>query len=96
MEVGLSMVPRVDAFLLGAPKSGTTWLAEALTQHPGICVSEPKEPNMVATHKGTFPRDDSKPDWSACSTCFAADGVRIDCSVHALACPLAPHRVAEN
>jgi len=96
MEVGLSMVPRVDAFLLGAPKSGTTWLAEALTQHPGICVSEPKEPNMVATHKGTFPRDDSKPDWSAYSTCFATDGVRIDCSVHALACPLAPHRVAEN
>ena len=27
-------VPDVGAFLLGAPKSGTTWLAAALEQHP--------------------------------------------------------------
>jgi len=50
-------IPDVGAFLLGAPKSGTTWLASALEQHPGICVSNPKEPNEVATHKGTFDRD---------------------------------------
>ena len=31
-------VPEVGAFLLGAPKCGTTWLAEVLTQHPEICV----------------------------------------------------------
>ena len=48
------MVPKVDAFLLGAPKCGTTWLAEALTQHPRVCVSNPKEPNIIASHKGTF------------------------------------------
>ena len=47
-------VPEVGAFLLGAPKCGTTWLAEVLMQHPEICVSDPKEPNIVATHKGTF------------------------------------------
>ena len=38
-------------------------LAEILTQHPEICVSDPKEPNIVASHKGTFGRDDSEPDW---------------------------------
>ena len=88
-------VPQVGAFLLGAPKCGTTWLAEALTQHPEICVSDPKEPNIVASHKGTFGRDDSEPDWGAYSDCFNGDGLRIDCSVHALACPVAPGRVAE-
>jgi hypothetical protein len=90
------MVPEVGAFLLGAPKAGTTWLADALSQHPGICVSDPKEPNIVATHKGTFPRDNSPPDWRAYAGCFVEEGLRIDCSIHALACPIAPQRVREN
>ena len=87
--------PRVGAFLLGAPKSGTTWLASALEQHPGICVSKPKEPNEIATHKGTFRRNDSSPDWERYSSCYTGGGLRIDCSVHALACPIAPSRVAD-
>ena len=57
------VLPEIGAFLLGAPKSGTTWLASALEQHPGICVSDPKEPNEVASHKGTFGRDTRLPDW---------------------------------
>ena len=89
-------VPEVGAFLLGAPKCGTTWLAEVLTQHPEICVSDPKEPNIVASHKGTFGRDDSEPNWVEYANCFDGDGVRIDCSVHAMACPIAPSRVANN
>lgn len=96
MEGGQPMVPEVGAFLLGAPKAGTTWLADALSQHPGICVSDPKEPNIVATHKGTFPRDNSPPDWRAYAGCFVEEGLRIDCSIHALACPIAPQRVREN
>jgi len=32
-----------DALLIGAAKSGTTSLADLLAQHPGICVSTPKE-----------------------------------------------------
>ena len=88
-------VPDVGAFLLGAPKSGTTWLAGALEQHPGICVSNPKEPNEVASHKGTFDRDDRLPDWERYSSCFNGEGVKLDCSVHALACPLTPSRVLE-
>lgn len=89
-------VPHVGAFLLGAPKCGTTWLAEALTQHPELCVSDPKEPNILATHKGTFGRDVSEPDWSAYADCFNGGGLRIDCSVHAMACPVAPSRVVAN
>ena len=89
-------VPDVGAFLLGAPKCGTTWLAEALAQHPEICVSDPKEPNIAASHKGTFGRDGSEPDWGAYADCFNGEGLRIDCSVHAMACPLAPSRVANN
>ena len=89
-------VPEVGAFLLGAPKCGTTWLAEVLTQHPEICVSDPKEPNIVASHKGTFGRDESEPDWGEYADCFNGDGLRIDCSVHAMACPIAPSRVANN
>ena len=89
-------VPDVGAFLLGAPKSGTTWLAAALEQHPEICVSNPKEPNEVATHKGTFGRDNSLPDWERYVSCFVGEGLKLDCSVHALACPVAPQRVVEN
>ncbi len=33
-----------DIFLIGAQKAGTTSLAELLDQHPGIAVSDPKEP----------------------------------------------------
>ncbi len=92
----MSDVCAVGAFLLGAPKCGTTWLAEVLTQHPAICVSDPKEPNIVASHKGTFRRDDSEPDWEAYTNCFIGEGLRIDCSVHAMACPIAPARIAKN
>ena len=92
----MSDVCKVGAFLLGAPKCGTTWLAEVLTQHPGICVSDPKEPNIVASHKGTFGRDESEPNWKKYADCFTGDGLRIDCSVHAMACPIAPSRVADN
>ena len=96
MKEGVSMVPEVGAFLLGAPKSGTTWLADALSQHPDISVSQPKEPNIIASHKGTFTRDIAPPDWDAYFECFQREGVRIDCSVHALACPIAPQRISEN
>ena len=92
----MSDVISVGAFLLGAPKCGTTWLADVLTQHPGICVSDPKEPNIVASHKGTFGRDESEPDWEKYADCFTGDGLRIDCSVHAMACPIAPSRIANN
>lgn len=39
----------VDFFIAGNSKSGTTALYKFLAQHPGICMSEPKEPNFFAT-----------------------------------------------
>ena len=48
----------VDAFIIGVPKAGTTWLANVISQNPGIILSDPKEPNIVASHQGTFGRDD--------------------------------------
>ena len=80
-------------FLLGAPKAGTTWLAEAMSQHPELCVSNPKEPNIIASHKGTFARDEGDPDFSAYKKFFEGDGVRVDCSAHSMFCPLTPSRV---
>jgi len=95
MSVEGEVLPEIGAFLLGAPKSGTTWLASALEQHPDICVSDPKEPNEVASHKGTFGRDTRMPDWGRYSSCFMGGGLNLDCSVHTLACPVSPSRISE-
>ena len=92
----MNQVAGVDAFLLGAPKCGTTWLSSALEQHPNLCVSEPKEPNEIATHKGTMRRDDREPNFSKYMKYFKGKGKKIDCSVHAFACPKAPSRIKEN
>ena len=53
----------VDIFLIGVPKAGTTWLANTLNQHKEIILSDPKEPNIIASHKGTFIRQNESPDW---------------------------------
>jgi len=34
---------KVNFFVVGAAKSGTTWLAKCCEKHPEICVSDPKE-----------------------------------------------------
>ena len=86
-------IPEIGAFLLGAPKCGTNWLSDVLSQHPNICISNPKEPDVVATHKGTFNRDFSDPDYSKYHQYFHGPGVKIDCSVHAFSCPEAPKRI---
>lgn len=44
-----------DLFLVGAPKAGTTALAQYLSEHPQVFMSEPKEPNYFARHL-TVPR----------------------------------------
>jgi len=86
----------VDAFLIGAPKAGTTWLGHALNQHPGISLSNPKEPNIVASHRGTFLRVEDEPDWSKYERCFRGEGLKLDASVHTFACPVAPGRIRER
>lgn len=36
--------PRPNLFLVGAMKSGTTWLSQLLAAHPAVFISSPKEP----------------------------------------------------
>ena len=85
-----------NAFILGAPKAGTTWLADNLSKHPELSMSNPKEPDIVGTHKGTFGRDYSEPTWVSYEACFNKEGIRIDSSVHTFSCPVAPERISEK
>ncbi len=56
------------AFIIGAQKSGTTYLAGLLDQSPQICVSNPKEPHFFSQHydkgidyyRSCFPNADAK------------------------------------
>ena len=61
-------MPEVDVFLIGVPKAGTTWLAYVLDQHHSITLSNPKEPNIIASHRGTFVRNKEEPDWGRFET----------------------------
>lgn len=40
---------KADFVIVGQPKSGTTALAQFLSEHPSICMSVPKEPGYFAT-----------------------------------------------
>ncbi|SCY12523.1 sulfotransferase domain-containing protein [Thiohalorhabdus denitrificans] len=40
-----------DLFLIGAPKAGTTTLAEVLDSHPEISLSRPKEPHFLTQNR---------------------------------------------
>lgn len=40
---------KVDFFIVGQPKSGTTALANFLSRHPEVCMSQIKEPGFFAT-----------------------------------------------
>tara|TARA_B110000263_G_scaffold105968_1_gene92551 strand:- start:2016 stop:2900 length:885 start_codon:yes stop_codon:yes gene_type:complete len=84
----------VDAFIVGVPKAGTTWLANVLSQHPEISLSDPKEPNIVASHRGTFGRSDSEPDLSEYHGRFKGGGLKLDASIHTFSCPVSPSRMA--
>jgi len=86
----------MDAFLIGVPKAGTTWLSHVLDQHPGVDLSNPMEPNFIATHKGTFERVVEEPVWNEYKGFFSGDGLKIDASVHTFACPIAPGRIKAN
>ena len=84
------------AFLIGVPKAGTTWLASTLSQNPSICLSDPKEPNIITSHKGTFRRSNEEPDWTEYFRLFKGDGIRLDGSIHTFSCPISPARISEK
>lgn len=89
-------MPEVDIFLIGVPKAGTTWLAYTLNQHHSITLSDPKEPNIIASHRGTFVRSNEEPDWRKFETLFNHKGLKLDASIHAFACPLSPSRIKQK
>lgn len=43
-----------DFLIAGAPRSGTTALSRYLAQHPGIAITEPKEPHFLAFGESGF------------------------------------------
>lgn len=49
--------PRVlrSAFLVGAPRCGTTFLAKLLARHPGVCFSKPKETHFFVRDAPAIP-----------------------------------------
>tara|TARA_B100000287_G_scaffold423575_1_gene467014 strand:+ start:1960 stop:2874 length:915 start_codon:yes stop_codon:yes gene_type:complete len=94
--VNSDRVKEPHAFLIGAPKAGTTWLANTLSQNPSICLSDPKEPNIISSHKGTFSRSMTNPDWSEYFGLFKDEGIRLDGSIHAFSCPVSPIRIYEK
>jgi len=89
-------VTETHAFLIGVPKAGTTWLASTLSQNPSICLSDPKEPNIISSHKGTFRRSTKEPDWEEYFQLFEGDGIRLDGSIHTFSCPVSPARISEK
>ena len=89
-------MPEVDIFLIGVPKAGTTWLAYTLDQHHSISLSDPKEPNIIASHRGTFVRSNEEPDWRKFEGLFSHKGLKLDASIHAFACPLSPSRIKQK
>ena len=89
-------VSETHAFLIGVPKAGTTWLASTLSQNPSICLSDPKEPNIITSHKGTFRRSNEEPDWTEYFRLFKGDGIRLDGSIHTFSCSISPARISEK
>lgn len=88
---------KVDAFCIGAAKSGSTWLAKVVDEHPEIQVSSPKEPNFFTARGSPYldrPPKGFKSSWRWYKHCFpSSSGVNIDFSIHTIADPGAPRRI---
>ena len=72
------------AFLLGAPKCGTTAIAQYLSETPGVCMSDPKEPNFFCTDIHPYDRGFTSYD-DYVGRCFGhqepGDKARVDATV---------------
>jgi hypothetical protein len=81
-----------SAFVVGAPRTGTTSLAHWLGRTPGAFVPRAKELKVLALDR---PLDDGQLGWYADHYADAeASSVLIDASPQYLASPLAPGRIA--
>ncbi|MFA9460962.1 sulfotransferase domain-containing protein [Thiohalorhabdus methylotrophus] len=71
-----------DVYLIGAPKAGTTTLAEILETHPEVTVSTPKEPHYFTQN---WDRD---LDWYRARFPAGVGGMLVDASTSYAADPL--------
>lgn len=62
-----------EFFIIGAPKCGTTSLSVYLSQHPGVCFSEPKEPHFFLTDIQGYRQIKTLADYEKC---FKCDGTK--------------------
>jgi hypothetical protein len=72
-----------EVFLIGAQKAGTTYLASLLDQHPGIRVSQPKEPHYFTQY-----RDRELSWYRSCFPDAADDQLLVDASPSYSAAPV--------
>ncbi len=80
----------VDFFVLGAPKSGTTAVAELLGSHPSIEMSRPKEPHFFDAHY----ENDLGPYLDRCFPDNAFNVLRGEATPSYLMVPWAVERIA--
>lgn len=88
-------MPLPNTFILGAPKCGTTSLADWLNEHPAVFVSAEKEPHFFSAEE--FP--DGWMNWDEYRALFAdaeAHPVRIDASTGYLRSQFAVPRILEH
>lgn len=84
-------VPAPDAFMIGAPKCGTTALADALAQHPGVHMSVVKEPFYFVDGIGV----DSEEEYRELFRDAPASTLRMEASTGYLFAPEAPARIRD-
>lgn len=48
---------KVDFICIGPERSGTTWLYQCLKEHPGVCMSEPKELSYFNSSQSFWRKD---------------------------------------
>jgi len=91
-------VRKPNAFIVGAPKCGTTAMCHYLGQHPGAFLSDPKEPHYFA-HEDMPNSDQYFTDLDSYLSLFAAadksQKILVEGSVWYLYCENAIKRIAE-
>lgn len=49
-----NLLPHIDFLGIGAPRCGTTWIAQCLSEHPDICMSKKKEAGILSENGKPF------------------------------------------
>lgn len=79
-----------QAYLIGAQKAGTTFLANLLAAQPGVCVASPKEPDFFTRHR------ERGLDWYRGRFAEPEGRLLLDASTSYAAAPLAAYAASGN